>query len=158
MEPSHARRYSDAEIERIVARILADAFPQGIRIPIDIDRLVYRDRRVDDIASAELLEDKFTVAAVLVSKPNGQFDILVDQETFDSHRARANFSIAHEFAHIVLHSRICSDCGTIEEAIALRKRIETTYAFIEVLTHDVGKGYQENWAVRGVLADMLSDK
>jgi len=131
MDPSHARRYTNPEIDRIVARILAEAYPEGIRIPIDIDRLVYRHDLVDDIASGGLLEDQFKVAAVLISKHNDRFDILVDEETFDSHRFRANFSIAHEFGHIVLHSQVCSNCRTIEDAIALRRRIQNSYDFIE---------------------------
>lgn len=131
MDPSHARRYTNAEIDRMVVDILAEGFPDGIRMPVDIDRLVYRHNLVDDIAPAELLEDKFNVAAVLISKPDGRFDILVDEETFDSHRFRANFSIAHEFGHIVLHSQVCSNCRTVEDAIALRRRIENSYDFIE---------------------------
>lgn len=131
MDPSHARRYSDAEIERKVADILVDAFPEGIRIPIDIDKLVERYNLIDDIAPGELLEDKFKVAAILISKPNHHFDILVDEETLDSYRFRANFSIAHEFGHVVLHSQICGNCQTVEDAIALRKRIENAYDFIE---------------------------
>jgi len=131
MDPSHARRYTNPEIERIVSLILADAYSEGIEIPIDIDRLVYRHDQVDDIASGGLLEDKFRVAAVLISKPNDRFDILVDEETFDSHRYRANFSIAHEFGHIVLHSQVCCNCRTVKDAIALRRRIEKSYDFIE---------------------------
>lgn len=131
MDPSHARRYSNAEIERKVAGILAGAFPRGIRIPIDIDRLVERYDLVDDIVSGELLEDRFKVAAVLISKANAHFDILVDEDTFNSYRPRANFSIAHEFGHVVLHSQVCSECRTIEDAIILRGRIKNAYHFIE---------------------------
>jgi len=131
MDPSHARRYTKAGIERIVSEILADAFPKGIRIPIDIDRLAQRHELVDDIASAELLEDQFKVAALLISKPNGHFDIFVDEDTFNSYRARANFSIAHELGHIVLHSQICSNCQSIEESISLSRRIKHAYHFIE---------------------------
>ncbi|MBN2269440.1 MAG: ImmA/IrrE family metallo-endopeptidase [Sedimentisphaerales bacterium] len=131
MEPSHVGRYSDAEIERRTMEILSGAFPEGIEIPIDIDRLVYQHNSIDDIVPAELLEDKFKVAAVLISKSNGHFDILVDEDTLDSHYARANFSIAHEFGHVVLHCQICRDCRTVEDAIALNTRIKNAYNFIE---------------------------
>lgn len=131
MDPSHATRYTHAEIERRVADILAGAFPRGIRIPIDIDRLVERHDLVDDIISAELLEDKFNVAAVLISKVNSHFDIMVDEDAFNTYRSRANFSIAHEFGHVVLHSQVCSRCRTIEDAIVLRERIKNAYNFIE---------------------------
>lgn len=131
MEPSHARRYKNTEIEVIVAKILGEAYPAGINIPIDIDQIVERNQFVDNVDHIELLEDKFNVAAVLIHKPNGRFDILVDEETFDYQHARANFSIAHEFGHIMLHSHVCSDCLTIKDSIALSKRIKKVYGFIE---------------------------
>jgi len=131
MEPSHVGRYSNPEIERKTMEILSAAFSGGIEIPIDIDRLVYQHGSIDDIVPAELLEDEFNVAAVLINKPNGHFDILVDQDTLDSHYARANFSIAHEFGHVVLHSQLCVNCRTVQDAVALNARIKTSYDFIE---------------------------
>jgi len=138
MDPSHARKYKESEIEVIVARILSKAYPNGINIPIDIDRIAQSIDRfaeckifVDDIIPAELLEDKFNVAAVLISKPEGHFDILVDDDTITFQSARASFSIAHELGHIVLHSQICSDCLKIEDVIVLNKRIEKIYTALE---------------------------
>lgn len=131
MDPSHARRYKTTEIEVITSRILSQAHPTGITIPIDIDRLAEGNEFVDDIVPIDLLDDRFKVAAVLNRKPNGHFDILVDEDTFNYRRARASFSIAHELAHIVLHSQICSNCRTIEDVIVLRQRIEKAYDFIE---------------------------
>ena len=133
MEPSHARRHKNSEIELIVSNILSKEYPYGINIPIEIDLLAERYELVDDIVPIELLEDKFNVAAVLNHKPNGHFDILVDEETFDQKRFRANFSIAHELGHIVLHSQICRNCKSIEDAIKLQQRFEKVkvYDFIE---------------------------
>jgi hypothetical protein len=173
MDPSHARRHTDAEIDRMVVRILVEAYPEGIRIPIDIDRLVYRHPLVDDIAAGGPLEDTFKVAGVLISKSNGRFDILVDEETFDSHRFRANFSIAHEFGHVVLHSQVCSNCRTVEDAIALRRRIENSYDFIErnanyfagavlmplrTLPEDTAKVYEALAKSFGYDANLIPDK
>lgn len=131
MDPSHARRYTKTEIEVIVSKILSKAHPEGISIPVDVDRLVEHHELIDNIIPIELLEDKFNVAAVLTSKADGHFDILVDQDTLDYQHARANFSIAHEFGHISLHSEICSNCRTIEDSIALAGRIRKVYKFIE---------------------------
>jgi len=131
MEPSHTRMYKKAEIEKIVAEILSKAYPAGINIPIDIDCLIENNEMVDDIVPADLLEDKFEVAAIITSKSNDHFDILVDEETLYYQQFRDNFSIAHEFGHIVLHSQICTGCHTIEDSIALRKRIKRAYSFIE---------------------------
>lgn len=131
MDPSHARRYAKVEIERIVGRLLADAHPAGLQIPVDIDRLAYRNDLVDDIVPIELLEDKFDVAAALLSKPNGRFDILVDEETFDYQRARASFSIAHELGHIVLHSGLWSNCKSVQDSLDLLQRLKIRYSDIE---------------------------
>jgi len=107
MDPSHARKYENADIERIAANFLRQQYPQTITLPVEIDLIVERYELVDNIVPVELLEDKFKVAAVLTYKSDGRFDILVDQDTFDYQRARASFSIAHEFGHIVLHNQLC---------------------------------------------------
>lgn len=78
-----------------------------------------------------MLQEKFKVAAVLNYKHNGHFDILVDEGTFDYRRARASFSIAHELGHIILHSEVCRNCRTIDDAINLMKRLKRAYWFIE---------------------------
>ena len=133
MDPSHARKYENADIERIAANLLRQQYPQTITLPVEIDLIVERYELVDNIVPVELLEDKFKVAAVLTCKVGGRFDILVDQDTFDYQRARASFSIAHEFGHIVLHSQVCSHCTSIEDSVALMRRIRNAKAhdFIE---------------------------
>jgi hypothetical protein len=133
MDPSHARKYSNVEIEVVVSRLLKQQYPRGITLPVEIDLIVERHELVDNIVPVELLEDKFKVAAVLVCKGEGRFDILVDEDTFDYQRARASFSIAHEFGHVVLHSQVCSHCTSIEDSISLMKRIRNAkaYDFIE---------------------------
>ena len=131
MEPSHARRYKNSEIEVIVAKILSEAYPAGISIPVDIDWLAERNELVDNIIPADLLEDKFNVPAALVSKSGGHADILVDDDAITFQRARANFSIAHELGHVVLHAQVWENCRTIEDSIVLRNRITRAYNFIE---------------------------
>ncbi|HUW20313.1 MAG TPA: ImmA/IrrE family metallo-endopeptidase [Sedimentisphaerales bacterium] len=131
MDPSHARRYRNFEIEVFAAKILNEAYPTGVSIPIDIDWLAESNYLVDDIVPATLLEDRFKVAAVLMSKHNGHFDILVDEDTLNLQRARANFSIAHELGHVVLHTQVCGSCHTIEDSIVLRNRITKAYSYIE---------------------------
>jgi hypothetical protein len=133
MDPSHARKYSNIEIELSVSRILTQQYPRDITMPVEIDLIVERHERLDHIVPAELLEDKFGVAAVLICKSGGRFDILVDEGTFDHQWARASFSIAHEFGHIVLHSQVWSHCTIIEDSLALMRRIKNAnaYNFIE---------------------------
>lgn len=131
MDPSHAKRYGNFEIENIVSKILSEAYPTGIRIPIDVDRLVERNELVDHIIPAPSLEERYNVAAVLNRKSNGHFDILVEENTFTYQGCRANFSIAHEFGHIILHGEVCSNCKGTEDVIALNKRIQKAYRYIE---------------------------
>lgn len=131
MEPSHARRYKNSEIEVTVAKILSEAYPAGISISVDIDWLAERNELVDNIIPADLLEDKFNVPAALVSKSGGHADIFVDDDTITFQRARANFSIAHELGHVVLHAQVWENCRTIEDSIVLRNRITRAYNFIE---------------------------
>ncbi len=131
MDPSHARKYKNSEIEVIVAKILKETYSLYISIPIDIDWIAENNPLVDEIVPIELLEDEFKVAAALICKPNEHFDILIDEDTFNSYPARASFSIAHELGHVVLHSKVCQNCRTIEDSVTLRNRLTKSYNFIE---------------------------
>ncbi|PKL48760.1 MAG: hypothetical protein CVV39_03975 [Planctomycetes bacterium HGW-Planctomycetes-1] len=127
MDPSHARKYSDREIELAALQILKEKYPDDIPMPVEIDQIVYKHKLIDDIVPIELLEDKFEVAALLLYKPNGKLDILIDEDTFDRQGARANFSIAHEFGHAVLHQELWTNCATIEDSLGLHQRIKNSY-------------------------------
>ena len=112
------------EVEVEAAKILHEFYGAKIEIPIAIDLITEKHELVDDLIFVELLEDKFGVAAVLVSKSNGHCDILVDEETAVKQKYRTNFSIAHELGHVVLHSKLYEGCDTIENSLLLNKRIE----------------------------------
>ena len=131
MDPSHARKCTKPEIEATTSTILKETYPDGITIPIDIDRLAEGNDRVDDIVPIPDLEETFGVAAVLSLKSNGCVDILVDQDTLDFRRARASFSIAHELAHVVLHYQVFEGCRTVQDSVDLNKRIRRAYSSIE---------------------------
>ena len=132
VDPSHAKKYSKAEIEGIVAKLLGQAYPEGVTVPIDIDLLVEQHAEVDDIIPAELLEDQFGVSAALIFKPaSGTFDIFVDEDTYTRQRGRASFSIAHEFGHVVLHADVCRMCHTLEATLELRTRLKRSYSRME---------------------------
>ena len=131
MDPSHAKRYEKSEIEAKAAQVLKDAYPSGVTIPVDIDLLVERSARVDQIVAIPSLESKFGVAGILTVKPSGQFDILVDEDTLDYQKGRASFSIAHELGHIILHAEVFLNCVTVDDSLALRSRLRRAYRFIE---------------------------
>jgi len=131
MDPSQARKYTDREIEVKAAEILRKAFPSGIRIPVDIDRIVEQHELIDDIAPLAMLEGQFHVDALLYRKPDGHVAIIIDENTFDHQPARASFSIAHEFGHVVLHYDIWSKCKTLADSLRLHERIKHRYRVIK---------------------------
>jgi len=131
MDPSHARRYEKAEMEAKAAQALRMAYPGDVTLPIDIDLLVESNGHVEAIVPIPELETRFAVAAVLTVKAKGSFDILVDEDTLDTQRARASFSIAHELGHIVLHSEVFAECRRVDDSIALGSRIKRAYRFLE---------------------------
>ncbi len=131
MDPSHAQRYEKTEIDAKASQALKGAYPGGIVLPIDIDLLVESNERIDAIVPIPDLEAKFAVAAVLTVKPNGRFDIIVDEDTLDYQRARASFSIAHELGHIALHCEVFTKCKTVDDSISLGARIKKAYRFLE---------------------------
>lgn len=131
MDPSHSRKYNYSEIEVITGRLLKSHYPHGIVIPVEIDLIVEKHEFIDNIIPAEGLQEKFNVAAILCKKPNSHFDILVDEYTIEHQRFRASFSIAHEFGHLILHTKIFENCATIDNAITLNTRIKNSYQIIE---------------------------
>ena len=131
MDSAKVTRYSDKAIELRAAVVLAKAFPTGISVPVDIDLLTQRYESVDDIVPMQFLELKFDVAAVLLSKPKGRFDILVDEDNYVKQPLRANFSIAHEFGHIVLHPGIWRKCKTIDDVVKVHISIKYDYSHLE---------------------------
>ena len=133
MDPSQVRKRTPAEIEREALAVLGGFYEGPINPPVEIDQIVEQHERVGDIVPAELLEDKFNVAAVLVPRDKYTVDIFVDEDTYTYHSARANFSIAHEFGHLILHSGVWegySNLG-VEEAVDIHNRIRTRYARLE---------------------------
>jgi len=85
---------------------------------------------VNDIIPLPDLQDRFNVIASLVCK-SGRVDIFVDEDTFSKQPARARFSVAHELGHVVLHSGIWQKCHTLDDTLAMQKRIKTSYCNIE---------------------------
>lgn len=124
MEPSHLPVYSKPQIERIAFEKLQEAFPKLLSIPVDIDLVAEKQSVFDSIRFIPKLQEKYNVVATLQSKPIRRCDIVLDENMTSTNNPRTNFSVAHELAHIVLHEELYLDCYTIEESVALSKRIE----------------------------------
>lgn len=132
MDPSHAKRYSPVEIERIAAELLNNAHPGGVEPPIEIDLLVERHPRVDNLIPAPF-EGRFNVDAVVVCKADTDtYDIFFDEKAVFG---RISFSIAHEFGHVILHDALCKDCHTIEAMLDLHSRLRKS-SYYDHIEHD----------------------
>jgi Zn-dependent peptidase ImmA (M78 family) len=132
MDPSHVKKYTDAQIENLALKHLGEVYPDGFEPPVDIELVVESHEKIGDIIPMPLIEDKFRVAACLAYRAQDQvFDIIVDEDTYLRQKYRANFSIAHEFGHIVLHSGLCEECHGIDDTIKLNERIKGIYRHIE---------------------------
>ena len=131
MEPSHLTIYSNAEIERIAATTLQEAFPKSLSIPVDIDLVAEKQPVFDSIRFVPGLQEKYNTVSTLQSKPTKKCDIVLDENMSSTYNARTNFSVAHELAHIILHEKLYLGCYTIEDSIALSKRIKNSYRIIE---------------------------
>ena len=131
MEPSHLPTYSRADIERIAAAKLQEAFPKSLSIPVDIDLVAEKQPTVDFISLLPELQNKFNVVAVVYGKPTKTCDIILDANTNSFNRPRANFSVAHELGHIILHEELYLACHSIEESVELSNRINEHYGRIE---------------------------
>lgn len=131
MEPSYLPTYSRAEIERITAIKLQEAFPETLSIPVDIDLVAEKQPVIDSVYLLPKLKKDFNVVAAIISKPSKKCDIALDDDTNSANRPRANFSVAHEVGHIVLHEALYLSCHSIQESIELSKRIREKYKRIE---------------------------
>lgn len=112
-------QYQISELERIARQLLEERFPEGVAIPIDIDYLVESEPGVSlDIAPG--LRHKFGVAGAVVVHPDERrFTILIDQSVADGNAAFYRFTVAEEFAHLVLHRSILEQIKTVEDAAQL---------------------------------------
>jgi len=131
MEPSHLPTYSKAEIEIIAATKLQQAFPKSLSIPVDIDLVAEKQPVVEGIYLLPGLQKEFNVVATITSKPTKKCEIVLDANTNSYNRPRANFSVAHELGHIILHEELYLGCHSIQESVELSKRLKKSYPRIE---------------------------
>lgn len=114
-------RYTVTELERIAARILQQRFPQGPSIPIDIDYLVDTEPNVS-LDVAPRLRERCDVAGALVAHPEeGRFTILIDEGVADGNAAFYRFTLAEEYAHLVLHRGILEQVRDLDDVVALQE-------------------------------------
>ncbi|MBA7530027.1 hypothetical protein ES705_22230 [subsurface metagenome] len=131
MDPSHVPTHSNADIERAAILTLNSTFPLALSIPIDIDLVAEKHPMIETLRLLTDMKKRFNVEAALIAKTNSKCDIFLDDNTNSFYRRRANFSIAHEVGHVILHPSLYENCTTIEDSIELSRRIKQYYKRIE---------------------------
>lgn len=125
------RRYTTKEISNIANRYLNENHPHFIKPPIDIEHFAQVHPDVEHLYPVPGLQENYDVAAVTTKNSNQMLEIVVDKYTYDIYPFRANFSIAHELGHIILHKVLFDEISTIEEAVTLQQNIRSAYRYIE---------------------------
>ncbi len=112
--------YAVRELERIAAHILQQRFPEGVTIPVDIDLIVDTEPNVSlDVAPS--LQEACGIAGAVVAHPKeGRFTILIDERVADGNAAFYRFTVAEEFAHLVLHRGILETVRDLDDVMDLQ--------------------------------------
>ncbi len=110
--------YKVTELERKAIRILGERCRPSITIPVDIDLLVEQEPGVLLDIKPGLLE-RYSIAGMVVRKDDGTFEVLIEEFIADHRPNFYRFTVAEEFAHIILHRSILEKVTDIETAISL---------------------------------------
>jgi hypothetical protein len=113
--------YTVRELEGIATRILQQRFPHGVTIPVDIDFIVDTEPNVTlDIESG--LQEGCGVAGAVVAHPKEKrFTIMIDERVADGNAAFYRFTVAEEYAHLVLHRGILEEVQDLDDVVALHE-------------------------------------
>lgn len=112
--------YSAAELERRAKTLLEERCQPTITIPIDIDLIVEKEPGVRlDILPA--IKDRFGVAGVVCRSAEGIFTILIDEQIADKNPNFYRFTIAEEYAHVILHSSVINKIENLEAVYSLHQ-------------------------------------
>lgn len=111
--------YTVRELERISTGVLQQRFPHGVTIPVDIDFIVDTEPNVTlDIARG--LQGGCGVAGAVVAHPEERrFTIMIDERVADGNAAFYRFTLAEEYAHLVLHRGILAEVRSLDDVVAL---------------------------------------
>lgn len=119
--PGAYPEYTVRELEAIAVGILRQRFPAGVPIPVDIDLVVDTEPDVTlDVAPG--LRDSCGAAGAVVAHPKeGRFTILIDERVADGNAAFYRFTVAEEYAHLVLHRGMLAEVQDLEDVVRLHE-------------------------------------
>jgi len=119
--PGKSPKFTIPELERQARRLLADRFPDGVAIPVDIDFLVESEPGVT-LDTLGGLRSQFGIAGVTLAHPaEKRFTVIIDHRVADGLPAFSRFTVAEEFAHLTLHRSLLVGVKTVEDAVRLHE-------------------------------------
>ncbi len=121
MPPGKSPKFTIPELERKARHLLAERFPEGVSIPVDIDFLVETEPGVT-LDTLRGLRSQFRIAGLTLAHPaEKRFTVYIDQDVADGLPAFYRFTVAEEFAHLVLHQSLLLGVKTLEDAVRLHE-------------------------------------
>ncbi len=120
MRLTRVPKYTVEELERRAEELLKTRCGWPPPIPVDIEALVDQEPRVLlDILPG--LKERCGVAGLVRYEPGiDTMRVIIDAEVADHPAASFyRFTVAEEFAHVVLHREIMAQIGTMEDLLAL---------------------------------------
>ncbi len=114
--------YTAAEIEEIAAATLRARVPGGVvSIPVDVEAVIEADPAVVIDTVRGLAQEHAVEGAVVAHPAEQRFTVIIDEDLFDRQAARARFTLAEEFGHLVLHRELLASVTTLDDAVALQQ-------------------------------------
>ena len=120
-------QYTAKALEEKAEKTLGARFPSGVLIPVDIDYLVESEPGVSlDVMQG--LKETYGVAGAVFTHPKDpkerRYTVLIDADVADRAPAFYRFTLAEEFAHLVLHRSVIEGITSLEQAVALHRAPE----------------------------------
>jgi hypothetical protein len=126
--PERLPSYTVNELERKATEFLRATWPQGIRIPVDVDFLMEKQEDTDFDYWPKLEANYGIVGAACRDLDTGRLLVYVDEDLANSDHRRNLYrmTVAEELAHVVLHGDVIRAVTSIDDFRQLQQH-ETWY-------------------------------
>jgi len=129
------------ELEARALTVLGKAFPNGIAIPVDIEWIAESHLGLE-IVPIQGLTDSCEVFGAFRKRPDGQFDLVVDEGIMDRQENLYRFTVGEEIAHYILHRQHFASAETVEEVCGV---------YASLLEHHAGLDRNARWFASALL-------
>jgi len=110
--------YKVQELESRARALLEEKFHPAITIPIDIDFLVETEPGVK-LDYRPGIKARFSVAGIVWRRDDDTFSVIIDEHIADTNPTFYRFTVAEEYAHLILHRPIIERVTSLEMVIHL---------------------------------------